>query len=159
MKKQLFLFCIILFSIDTYSQSNDEIALFQSIWGMEKREIVKEYMNLSSSDELAFWEEYNTYEEARKELGRERIEIINQYINGLTSINNEMATDLMNQSLANQMAIQKLVKKTFKKLSSETSPVTAAKFIQLENYFYTSMQLFIQESIPFIGELDKLKGD
>ncbi len=135
------------------AQTTDDIAFFQSIWGMEKRSIVESYMELSSADATAFWPEYEAYETARKELGKERVMILSDYAENYGSLTGEKATELINKSVKNNIAIQKLLKKTFKKMSRSVDAVTVAKFIQLENYFLVMIQMSIQESIPFVDEI------
>jgi hypothetical protein len=156
MKKMIAAIYLMLTSVILCAQSNDDVNLVQSLWGMEKRAIVEEYMDLSPAEETAFWSEYEAYEASRKELGKERIAIISEYVGSFDDLNNEKATDLMSKAIANNIAIQKLAKKTFKKMSKSVSPVKAAQFIQLENYFITSIQMYLQETLPFIGELEEL---
>ncbi len=141
------------------AQSTDDINLIQSLWGIEKKAIVEEYMDLAPEQESAFWAEYETYETARKELGKQRINIISEYVGSFEDLTDEKASELMNKAIANNIAIQKLAKKTFKKMSKSVSPVKAAQFIQLENYFITSIQMYLQENLPFIGELEELIED
>lgn len=135
------------------AQSTDDIAFYQSIWGMEKRVIVESYMDLSEADAAVFWPEYEAYELARKDLGKVRVEILSDYAKNYASLSGEKASELVNKSIANNMAIQKLFKKTFKKMSKTIDPVTVTKFIQLENYFLVMIQMSIQESIPFVDEI------
>ena len=142
-----------------FAQSTDDINLVQSLWGMEKRAIVEEYMDLAPEEEPAFWAEYEAYEVSRKELGKQRIDIISEYVGSFEDLTDEKASELINKAIANNIAIQKLAKKTFKKMSKSVSPVKAAQFIQLENYFITSIQMYLQENLPFIGELEELIED
>jgi replicative superfamily II helicase len=155
MKKVLFTCFILLTSISLKAQSTDDVQFYQSIWGMEKRAIVESAMdNLTPDEETAFWAGYEAYEEARKELGQERIEILKDYADNYGSFSEEKATELINRAYANNVAIQKLFKSTFKKMSKSIDAVKVAKFIQLENYFTLMIQMNIQESIPFIDELE-----
>lgn len=66
----------------------------------------------------------------------------------------ETAKNLVNKSYANNVAMQKLLKKAFKKMSKSMDAVKAAKFIQMENYFLTAIQMGILESIPFVDEFN-----
>lgn len=155
MKHFLSLVSILLLSISTWAQTQDDIAFFQSIWGMEKRAIVEAYMDKLTTDEAeAFWVEYDAYEMARKELGQEKVSILNEYAENYGNIHEETAKGLINKSYANNVAMQKLLKKTFKKMSKSLDAVKAAKFIQLENYFMTAIQMGILESIPFVDEFE-----
>lgn len=156
MKNLLIICCAVLISFGASAQTTDDINLVQSIWGKEKRDIVANNMNLTAQEESAFWTAYDKYEEARKDLGKERLAILQQYADDYGSITEKEATELINKGIANNIAIQKLVKKTFKSMSKTMSPLKAAKFVQLENYFLTGIQMYIQESIPFVDELDDM---
>jgi hypothetical protein len=153
--KKIPIFCFLfLLSLGMKAQTSDEISMIQSLWGMEKRAIVEEYMPLTPVEEPAFWTEYEAYEKARKELGKEKILIISEYVDNYGSLTDEKATQLMNRAIANNIALQKLLQKTFKSMSKVVSPVKAAQFIQLENYFMVTLQMEIQDGLPFIGELE-----
>ena len=155
MKNLIPFFLLLLVSISGKAQSQDDIQFFQSIWGMEKQAIVEEYMdNLTTNEATAFWAEYEAYESARKELGQERIKILSDYADNYGSLTADKATELINGAAANNIAIQKLLKKTFKKMSKSINAVKVAKFIQLENYFMLMIQMNIQESIPFVDEFE-----
>lgn len=156
MKKIITIAFTILISLTGYSQNNDEIQIIQDLWGLEKKEIVSTYMKLTSEEATSFWEEYNKYETSRKELGRERLTILNEYADNYENLSDEIASDLMKRGLANQMSIDKLINKTFKKMSKSIPSKKAALFVQLENYFMVVTKMAIQESIFFIGELDGL---
>lgn len=155
MKNLLSITFILFLSIGVTAQSQNDIEFFQSIWGMEKQAIVESYMeNLTTDEATAFWSEYEAYEASRKELGRERVQILMEYAENYGSLNGETAKDLINRAGDNNIAIQKLLKKTFKKMSKSVDAVKVAKFIQLENYFMIMIQMNIQESIPFVDELE-----
>lgn len=154
MKNLLIICCAVIISFGASAQTTDDINLVQSIWGKEKRDIVADNMNLTAQEETAFWAAYDKYEVARKDLGKERLAILQQYADDYGSIADKEATELINKGIANNIAIQKLVKKTFKSMSKSIPPLKVAKFVQLENYFLTGIQMYIQESIPFVDELE-----
>ena len=55
-KPLLFLLIIFTFSIGMTGQaSQDELQLMQSLYGMEKRDIVSEFIELNDSQEQEFW--------------------------------------------------------------------------------------------------------
>ena len=76
MKKLFAIGFMFVLALGVKAQTTDDINFFQSIWGMEKRAIVESYMDFSSADAAAFWPEYEAYETARKELGKERVMIL-----------------------------------------------------------------------------------
>ena len=150
MKRSIIIGVLFMLAIGTKAQTADDIAFFQSIWGMEKRAIVESYMDLSESDATAFWPEYEAYEVSRKELGQERVMILEDYAKNYATLSDEKAHELVNGTVANNMGHQKLLKKTYKKMSKSVGAVKAAKFVQLENYFITMIQMTIMENIPFV---------
>ena len=154
MKKLLSVITAFLITSGLFAQSDSEIAHMQRLWGKEKRAIAMDYMAVLPHS--VFWQEYDAYELSRKELADERIEILTEYADNFSTLSDKKAADLINRSVSNNIAMQKLLLKTFKKMSKTVSSVEAAKFIQLENYFLTAIQKNIQESIPFLGELDDL---
>ena len=154
MKNLLSIACILLVTASVHAQTNDELTLIQSIWGMDKKAIIEEFMDLSEQEESVFWTLYEPYEDARKELGSERVSIITDYVESYASLSNEKATELMNAAINNNIAMQKLLKKTFKKMSKELTPLRAGQFIQMENYLMNMILMSIQNELPFVGELD-----
>lgn len=146
--------CTLLFSLSTYAQTTDEMSIMQDKWGMEKKEIVGSYMQLSPEEATVFWQKYDTYELARKELAKNRLHIINEYAENYAELSNDKAKKLIEGAIATNMAQQKLIKKTFKNMSKSIPPVQAALFVQLENYLMIVTQMAVQESIFFIGELE-----
>jgi hypothetical protein len=152
MKRPMTILVMLIIALGVKAQTSDEISFYQSIWGMEKQSIVESYMDLSEANAEAFWPVYKDYEVKRKELGQDKVMILSDYAKNYATLTGETARDLVHRGTGNNIAIQKLLKKTFNKLSKSIDPVTAAKFVQLENYFVTMIQMSIQESIPFIQE-------
>jgi hypothetical protein len=158
MKNFLMLTAFILLSAATIAQSNKEdIAIVQNMFGKDKKELVQAYMTIPEAQKAGFWTMYDEYEESRKKLGRERIALIQDYANAYDSLNDKKASDLMNRKilwLNNYTGMQKKYYASFAKL---IGGIQASKFFQLEDYLENNIRLAIQESIPFIDELDKTK--
>jgi hypothetical protein len=153
MKRTVIIGAMLFLAFNLIAQTTDEISFYQSIWGMEKQSIVESYMDLSEGQAAVFWPAYEAYEVQRKELGKEKVMILGDYAKNYESLTGDQAADLVNRGTANNIAMQKLLKKTFNKVSKSIDPITAARFVQLENYFIVMIQMSIQESIPFIGEM------
>lgn len=140
----------------TYAQSySNEAELYQSLWGMEKKAIIEEYLSMNAAESSAFWPVYEEYAAARKVLGKERIDIIMEYAENYENMNDEIAADLTNKVFSGNMKLEKLQKKYYKKLSKAVSPLRASEFMQLEKYLDSAMRFEIQSNIPFLKELDR----
>lgn len=134
--------------------SMNEMTIIQEQWGMAKKEIIGAYMELDAAKSAAFWTVYDSYAMERKELGKERFAIIEDYANAYENINDAQAIDLTNRTFKNNIATEKLQLKYYRKMSKVISPVEATKFMQLEKYMETVIQLELREAIPLIGEIE-----
>ncbi|WP_288369668.1 hypothetical protein [uncultured Algoriphagus sp.] len=154
MKKILLLFCFILTSpVLLFAQSiDDEITLIQAEFGMGKKQLVEAYMDLPESVSNGFWAVYQEYEAARQQLARERIIIINDYLENLDAIGEEEANSLAMRTLNNDLALSKLHKSYFKKFKKATSAKDAAKFLQVDVYIHNTIRNAMQQELPFIDE-------
>ncbi len=155
MKKVVLLTILTLFAFSSYSQTKDEINYIQSIWGIEKREIVKKYMNLDESESKDFWIVYDKYEVSRKELGEERIKTIADYSQNVGTLTDENAEELVKKMLANQTKFLELLSITFYQMRTVLTQLKAVQFIRLENYLDTEIKLRVMDEIPLIGEIKK----
>ncbi len=135
--------------------SKDEIQLVQSIWGMEKRAIVSEYMKFTEAEVTKFTPLYDAYTAEHKKLGEERIQIIAEYAQNYATLTDAQADNLTQRLLKNNAAIDKLQLKYYNKMKTAISAKRAAQFLQLEMYIQTTLRAEMQNNIPFIGELDK----
>jgi hypothetical protein len=142
------------------AQSNKEdIALIQAMFGKEKKALVNEFMNVPDAKKDAFWKLYDEYEDKRKALGVERIKLIEAYANDYTSLDDKKATTLMTNKFALLDKFTKLQQTYYTKFSTVIGGMQASKLFQLEDYLENNIRLYIQEQIPFVGELDKSKID
>ncbi len=135
--------------------AKDEVQLVQSIWGMEKRAIINDYMKFTEAEAAKFNPIYDMYADESKALGAERIQIISEYANNYNNLTNEKADELVKRTLKNNASMDKLQSKYYDKLKKELGALRAAQFMQLDSYLQTMVRAEIQNNIPLIGELDK----
>jgi hypothetical protein len=153
MKKLLFALCFGLAASITYGQDiTSEINFYQSAYGLEKKGIVENFMNLSGEKATAFWEVYNAYETERKEIGKNRIANLNTYADVYENMTDEQADDITGKMLSNRASQEKLYKKYYGKMKKVVGAKTALQFLELEVYLQTAISYAILESIPFVGE-------
>lgn len=140
------------------AQSNKEdIDIIQSAFGKNKKDLVKDYMELSQKDSAAFWKLYDEYEDKRKVIGRERINLLEQYANEYQNLDNAKAEKLATDLLNNDAKYNSLYQTYFKKFTGILGARNAAKFLQLEMYVQTYIRANVMREIPLIGDLDKQK--
>ena len=158
MKNLLCLAVVMFFSLATFAQSNKEdVEIIQNMFGKQKKELVQMYMTIPEDKKAGFWTLYDQYETDRKTLGKERIALIEAYANDYATMDDKKAGDLMNRKMKWLGDYSKMQKKHYDIFSKQIGGLQASKFFQLEDYLENNIRLAIQESIPFIDELDKTK--
>lgn len=158
MKKLVFAFLFLTFSLAGIAQvSKDDVQILQATFGKEKAELVKAYMKIPAETDAAFWSLYDKYEDERRALGKEKVALIEEYAKAYETLDDKKASELMNKKLKITDSYTKMQKKYFDLFAKQFGGREAAKFFQLEDYLENIIRLGIQESIPFIDELDKTK--
>ncbi|MGI9530926.1 hypothetical protein [Lutimonas sp.] len=149
MRKNLLTFVILLsFLFTGLAQTNqDEVQLMQSLYGMEKRDIVGEFIELNESQENAFWELYDEYEMKRQELGKERYKLLLSYVNDYGEVKPQDADNFMKQAIPLRIKADKLVDNYYKKIKTRTDPIVAMQFYQIENYLSDAIRMELLEEI------------
>lgn len=151
----LFLICSLGIQAQQYKEEND---LIQNEWGLEKRELIKRYMDFKESEATAFWSIYDEYADKRKKLGNERLNLLRAYAGNFDNMSDDKAKRLTEDFFDNNMAIDKLQRKYFEKLSKAIAPMRAAQFIQFEKYLDTAIRYEIQTELPFLRDVHQMKG-
>lgn len=131
---------------------DEEITMVQEAFGKDKKAIVEAAMELPAAMAPAFWAVYDEYETARLANGRERIKIINDYLESYANLGEAEADALAIRSLKNDIELSKLHETYYKKFKKETSALMAAKFLQIDTYIHNTIRNAMQQELPFIGE-------
>jgi hypothetical protein len=138
-----------------FSQSNlEEIELYQSLFGMEKKAIVSSFISLEGEASDAFWLQYDEYEAARKANGQKRLQLLSKYANSYLNLDDITTDELVSESMKINKEHSKLISKYYKSMKKAAGSKAAAQFYQLENYFHGVVRTSLMEEIPFIGEFD-----
>jgi hypothetical protein len=154
--KKVFLILFVALSAGVFAQSTDkeDLDVIQGIYGKSKKELAVAYMAIPEAQGAAFWKIYDEFEAERKELGKTRMANIEAYATNYATLTDESVDQIAKASLKNHMDYQKLLTKYYGKYKKAVGALYAAKIIQFENYMITTVQSEIQDSIPFIGELE-----
>lgn len=160
MKKILFsVLSLLAFSIlQAQVPSDDELKYIKDAFKSEKKDLVKEYMGLNDTEASKFWPLYEEFQNQRRGLAQERLQIIRDYASQYAQLTDNQAKGLVKRVLKNDKALNKLQQKYFRKISKSVSPLKAAQYLQLESYFQTLVRYEVQDAIPFIGEIERKRG-
>jgi len=131
-------------------QDDAYLELLRSDVKTQRVAILTEVMQFSDSASQVFWPIYRQFELESSKLGDDRIALIKDYAANYDALTPEMARDLAARFFRNKEDALKLKKKYFKKVEKALGPVTAAKFIQVENQIDLLIDIQIAQGLPLI---------
>jgi hypothetical protein len=149
------LITVLFFAFGILSSANaqsaaEEVDLIQSIYGMEKKEMVKNFIKPDASKSDAFWTIYDQYEVERKENGKKRLKLLQDYANNYGTMSAEMMDETIKNIMTQRNTVNKTIDKYYKKIKKEVGSKEAAQFYQFENYLLSEIRVAIMDNIPFL---------
>jgi hypothetical protein len=154
MKKVVFIIAVIFFSSSVMAQSNsEEIDMVQSVFGMGKKAVVAEFIQLEGAQGDVFWALYDEYEAKRKELGKQRLILLEAYAESYDTLDDEATGEILKDMMWLQNGTNKLIGTYAKKIKKKVNVKTAARFYQIEGYILSKIRVKVLESIPVIGNM------
>lgn len=156
--KNLILIFFVLGSLTGYAQINtDEMQMYQTLFGMPKREIVSEFVRVDNGKKDLFWKLYDSYESNRKQLGQKRFVVLNNYVKNYSKLTEAETNEIMEDIIELTTSQDKLIAQYYKKIKTQISVVVAAQFYQIEWYLQSQIRTNILEHIPTLEQLDTKK--
>ncbi len=146
----IFFFALFFAQTSNAQTTKEETDLYQSIFGMEKKAIVADFIGVDSGN--PFWSLYDEYETKRKELGKQRLSLLNNYVANYDNLNDAKYDEIVTDMISLQKKTNKLMDQYYKKIKKASGSKVAAQFFQIEGYFLTQIRATIFEGIPYIGE-------
>lgn len=147
-KVTLFLAFVFAVVLGNAQSNKEEVELVQSVFGMEKKAIIAEFVKVDAAQKDAFWALYDEYETKRKELGKERIALLNEYAENYDKLTNEVADAWTKKVITMGGKTNKLIATYHKKISKATNPIVALQFFQVEEYILSGIRVSILEELP-----------
>jgi predicted nucleic acid-binding OB-fold protein len=149
MKKiPLLLTALFIVALANAQTNKEEVDLMQASFGMEKKAIVAEFVQVDPAQKDAFWKVYDEYESARKALGQERIHLLSDYTSKYDKFTNESADALTKNVIELSKATDDLIVTYYNKIKKVTNPIVALQFYQVENYILSGIRVSLLESLP-----------
>ena len=129
---------------------NAYVELLRSDVRTQKVAVITELMQLTETEDKAFWPIYREYEFELSKVNDERIAGIETYAKSYTRLSPALANELAMKALdveARRLAIKRTY---YTKLAAAVSPLTAAKALQMENQIQLIVDLQIAASLPVL---------
>lgn len=147
-------------ALAAFAQSNkEEVELYQSVFGEEKKAVVAEFIQLEGEPATAFWSLYDKYETARKIHGQKRLALLEKYVKNFEDLGDEKTKEIMKEMISLADQYNKLIKKYYKSISKSCGAKAGGQFYQLETYFQSGIRMSIMEEIPIIGPAHQIGVD
>ncbi len=151
MKKTLTVLLMMVVSIGTYAQSdNDYVEIMRSVLKTEKKAVVAEAMQLTDAESTTFWPLYKEYNDKMYIAQNKRIKAVKQYADNFENITDEQADEIWTLVLQYKQESLKLQKTYYKKFKKILPTAKAARYFQLENKIESLISAELALEIPLM---------
>jgi hypothetical protein len=130
------------------------IQLLRADLSAKKEQIVRETMQLNDQQSAIFWPIYREYQTEQSKLTTEKLAIIADYANNFSSMTDEKADQLAQQTMRLDEKRMALREKYYATMKKSLSSVIAARFFQVEHQLQLIVDLQIASNLPIIEEND-----
>ena len=149
MKKYILIISALFMASFASAQSNkEEVDLMQAAFGMDKKAAVAEFVKPSPAQKDAFWKLYDEYETQRKELGKQRITLLEEYAGKYQTMTSEQADAWTKKVMDLQKKTDGLITTYYGKVRSATDGIVALQFYQMENFVLAAIRAQVLEQVP-----------
>lgn len=130
----------------------EELEFLQSIFGMNKKEFVDAFIDPKTETSETFWSIYDSYEAERKELGKNRYNLMVKYVENFDTSTDDQTNQMMSDIISLSKSSEKLIERYYKKMKKSVNATEAAEFYQIEAYILSAIRVEILNEIPFFIE-------
>jgi len=107
-------------------------------------------LSLTQAEADAFWPLYRQYNTEKARLGDDRLKIIKDYAMAYPDVDDATAASLVDRSVKNNRAMNKLKDQYVGKFRKVLPPVKLMRFLQIEARIDNLVELQVQRSIPVV---------
>ena len=151
MKKYIIIISSLFMASFASAQSNkEEVDFLQAAFGMDKKAAVAEFVKPSPAQKDAFWKLYDEYETQRKDLGKQRITLLEEYASKYKTMTSEQADAWTKKVMDLQKKTDNLITTYYGKVKAVTDGIVALQFYQMENYILAVIRAQVLDEIPFV---------
>jgi hypothetical protein len=118
----------------------------------DKKLLIAGNMDLTDQESKAFWPLYEGYQKDLEKLNRHLGGLINEYAEAYNkgSVPEEVAKDLINESLKTEGAEVKMRREYAEKLSKVLPATKVARYLQMENKIRAAIKFDLAANIPLM---------
>ena len=121
----------------------------------QKTQIMSDVMALDASQAAAFWPVYKQFETDNTKIGDQILELVKSYAANYGSMTPDVADQLATKLLGIEQQRNNLKRTYYGKFKTALDPITAARFLQVENQLENLTDLQIAARLPVINGSEK----
>lgn len=126
------------------------IQLLRSDVRKSKSQIIGQVMQFDAGQAAAFWPIYRQFEAELAKIGDRTASLVKKYSDNYNQMTNPVADELATELLAIEQQRNDLKKRYYQKFKQALDPITAARFLQVENQLERVVDLQIASQLPVI---------
>ena len=147
MKKLFAILAMSGLAMGVYAQQHTEIEMIRSVYKLEKKAVVADFMKLSNDDAAKFWPIYEKYEKERTVIGDRKVKVITDYVNEAHK-DSKKADEMVKESASIQRDEISLREKYYKMIKDTISAKAAMDFYLVEDVIATAVRMKLWEEMP-----------
>lgn len=124
--------------------------LLRSDLRTQKVAIITQLVQLSETEDAAFWPVYREYEAELARINDDRIALIRQYAEAYEGMTDEVADRIATGALELEARRHKLKEKYYARFKAVLPAIKAARFLQVENQILLLLDLQIAAALPIV---------
>jgi len=137
----------------TEASERDQLSMMRASIRIDKRNFIKDAMELDKEEGNKFWSIYHQYEAELMKLNDIRQDVIEDYAKNYENISEDQADQLVKKSFEFRKNRTNLLEKYYGKVAKALSKRIAARFMQVENVLQAAGDVTIGTSIPIMPKV------
>jgi hypothetical protein len=145
------------FSVSSFAQVNEEMADFtneieamRTVMQTERKILIMNEMTLTADEAAKFWPLHDEYRAEVKKIGNLRVKVITDYAASYETMTDEVAKQLLDESMKFDEQRIKLEKKYVKKFRAILPNIKVTRYFQLENKLDAIIDFDLAAQIPLM---------
>jgi hypothetical protein len=130
--------------------SDTDVKLLRQDLQAAKNEVVRHTMQFTAKENDAFWPVYSEYTAAQHAIAQKRFEVIKEYAQNLTKMDDQTASDMTRRMLQVDADTLKLRNEYLSRFEKALGQKQAAKFYQVDNRLTMMIDVQLASEIPLI---------
>jgi len=145
------------FSVSSLAQVNEEMSDFtneieamRTVMQTERKILIMNEMTLTAEEAEKFWPLHDEYRAEVKKIGNLRVKVITDYAASYETMTDEVAKQLLDESMKFEEQRIKLEKKYIKKFRAILPNIKVTRYFQLENKLDAIIDFDLAAQIPLM---------